>query len=599
MFRRLKDLRPRLERWWDAVRRADRDAVIFAGAYLLLLPFYLAPLLVTRLLPGLDLPFHLVMADMLSKAGDPGSPYAPYYQATPHLAPYAAYYFVLVGLSKLMSLATAHKVIIAAYVAGTPLAAGALLGAAGRSRVPALLAFPLTYNLTLHYGFVSFATSLPVLLLVLAELTRFLTDPRPRVWRWLTVAGAAGLLFLCHLQNFLYGVCAALAFLVFSAVPWRRRLLGLAALVPSAAMLAFWQVSARFADDPSEERRSLAFAWSQVKFSRVADLGGAPWRKDIEMRIFDLPDIFLRGFNDHVDVRAARTLLVLILLYFCLGVAGRFIGNGNGNGTAGRTPRMRVAGWVAFAGALFAYLALPHHLPVFELTTFFPRFAALAVLLMLLVIPAGLRRLGGGLRWLVPVPAVLFCALYGRELTRHYRMYGEEVAGFAALLDRAPRGGKALGLIFDRASKVMRIESALLGMASFYPAARPAPGSMTMLSYCGMRHIPCRPRQPPPREPLPGPGPWSPGRLDPDAALRFYDVFFVRAPPSAAALFGHRQSSVHLAARQGDWYLFLRKPGGHLPPKVDVWTLPFMFPLATPPPPATWRGVSSPRTSAR
>src|SRR5207244_3152361 len=111
--------------------------------------------------------------DMLSKSARPDSPYAPFYRGTPALAPYAAHYLAVWGLSKLMPILAAHKIIIALYVAGLPAAASSLLGACGRSRVPALLAFPLAYNLTLHYGFISFALSMPMVLVLLAQLTRF------------------------------------------------------------------------------------------------------------------------------------------------------------------------------------------------------------------------------------------------------------------------------------------------------------------------------------------------------------------------------------------------------------------------------------------
>src|ERR1039458_883843 len=77
-----------------------------------------------------------------------------------------------------------------------------------------LLAFPLAYNLTLHYGFISFALSLPVVLWLLAQMTKLAHSDRPRTFlaRWFATAAVAALLFLCHLQNFLYGVCASLAF---------------------------------------------------------------------------------------------------------------------------------------------------------------------------------------------------------------------------------------------------------------------------------------------------------------------------------------------------------------------------------------------------
>jgi len=78
------------------VASTGTDGRLFTAAYLLLLPLYLAPLYVTApLFPGLDLPFHLSMADMLAKSGRADSPYAAFYQGGPALAPYGAHYLVL------------------------------------------------------------------------------------------------------------------------------------------------------------------------------------------------------------------------------------------------------------------------------------------------------------------------------------------------------------------------------------------------------------------------------------------------------------------------------------------------------------------------
>jgi len=103
-----------------------------------------------------------------------GLSYAAFYEGSLRLAPYAAHYFMLVALGKVMNLLLAHKLIVALYIAAMPLSTASLLVACGRSRVPALLAFPLAYNLTLHYGFISFALSLPVLMLLLAQVVKHL-----------------------------------------------------------------------------------------------------------------------------------------------------------------------------------------------------------------------------------------------------------------------------------------------------------------------------------------------------------------------------------------------------------------------------------------
>ena len=542
-----------LDRARDYVESTSSDGRLFAAGYLLLLPFYLAPLRAAApLFPGLDLPFHLSLADMLAKSGRPDSPYAAFYQGGLTMAPYAAHYLGLWLLSRLMPLLTAHTVLVVAYVAGLPLAMASLLKALGRSRVPAVLAFPVAYNLALHYGFITFAFSLPVLLLFLAQLCQLLVVPPPVLRAWLLTAALAVLLFLCHLQNFLYGLGAAVAFVLVSAVPWRRRLGSLTALLPSVALLAWWQARVRAGAPPAGQ--ALGQAWQAMKTSRLGELpaGAHPWLADWKARLLGLGSNTLRGFTDRSDVKAASALLLVIAVYFVMGVAGRYLLPGPSR----EMPRMRAAVWAAFLGALAAYLLLPHHLNAFEIVTFFPRFAPLVVLMMLPLISRGLGRYTGALGAVLIVPALVFGVFWGVELSRHYRRYAEETGDFRAVIAAALPGHRLISLPMERHSKVMSIESALVGLGSFYPALAPAPGSMVSLPYCGMRHIPCTRKAA-----LPDPTPWAAERFDPAKAIPAFDYFLVRSPVLRFHPFGEHRAQVELVSRRNHWSLYRRKDG--------------------------------------
>ncbi len=533
-------------------RRLDPDARLFGFGFLLLLPLYLAPLLATRYLPGLDLPFHLAMADMLGKAADAASPYAPYYDGGLGVAPYAAHYLTLRVLAGVLPLMAAHKVVVGLYVTAFPLATAFLLSACGRSRLPALLAFPLAYNLTLHYGFVTFALSLPVLMALLACLARFLTEPRAKLGLAVATALAAVLLFLCHLQNFLYGVCAAVAFVAFARASWRRRLLAAATFAPALFLLARWHLSSDFAGPEPAARKTLAYAWELLWAKRRADMGNHSLSQDLLTRLELLPAHLLRGFTDQVDVVVGKALLLVLAGYLLLGLVGLL----EPDRPETPRPRLRVAGTITFLGALLAYLVFPHHLPEYELMTFHPRFSVLAVATALLLVPAALRRLQGPSRPLLLLPALVVSLYYGLELFQHYRLYDEEVADFDAVVARTPPGGRALGLVFDRHSRVMRIESALVGLPSLYPVLRPARTAMVPIFYCGMRHMPCR-RLTPPR-PMPDLSPWAPSALQPESAIDFFEYFFVRLPPNRP-IFGASLDRLELIASEGSWLVYRRK----------------------------------------
>jgi len=566
------------------------DAWCFYVCYALLLPFFVAPLFATRLLPGLDLPFHMAAADMLSKIGNPASPYAPYYEGGLRIAPYAAHFVALVVFGKIVGLLAAHKLIIVLYVAGLPMAAASLLSACRRSRIPALLAFPLAYNLTLHYGFISFALSLPVVLWLLAEMTK-LAHCEPRrafIRRWFVTAAVAILLYLCHLQNFLYGVCAALAFAALAAAPIRRKLISATALVPAFVALGYWHLTTPPVSGQAKLTPSLA--WLFLKSHRLNDLGRHKLLDDLWQRILLIPSHAMRAFVDQINVPACRGLVLIMAAYLCIGLLAWRPPDAPLRDRSARRRRMRLAGLVAFAGALTAYLALPHHLQELELMTFFPRFSVLVLLMFLLLVPAGLLRLRGAFFLALPLPALVFGVLYGRQLYLHYKAYGTEVAGFVAVAEKVPPGGKALGLVFDRRSRVMQVESALIGLPEFYPALRPALGSMVPPTYCGLRHMPCRLKVSADF----ATSPWVPASFSPAKMLPTFDYYFVHsAPPGWDPWRGYHNMFEPLAV-SGSWAVFRKRPGPIVPDPPP----PVLSPPVTAPPPAP-KPLPSPAASRK
>jgi hypothetical protein len=367
-------------------------------------------------------------------------------------------------------------------------------------------------------------------------------------------------LFLCHLQNFLYGLCAAAVCIALAGVEWRRRLLGLATLVPSVVCLLAWHFTRDFSGPAGEQKKTLAYAWQALKAERLSDLGTRPVFQELLARLNIIPDHVLRGFTDRVDVWATRGLLVVLLGYLAIAVLGMSLS------AAGEPrPRMRIAGWVLLAGALTAYLGMPHHLREFELMTFYPRFAVLVMAMALLAIPASLRRLDGLGRVIVVVPAIAMGALYADQLIRHYRWYDREVADFSAIIQKVPPGGRTEGLVFDRTSRVMRIESALVGLPHLYTALRPATASMTPVFYCGMRHMPCK--KLPAKTPIPDPGPWGPHLYSAAAGADFFDYLLVRLPPGRP-LFGSAHGRYQLLAQEGTWLAYkVNRKATPAPPK--------------------------------
>jgi hypothetical protein len=523
----------------------------FMVGYALLAPLYLVPLCVTHFLPGLDLPFHLAIVDLLRKLHDPQGPYHALYRGGLTLAPYSAHYAVLLGLSYLCPLNLANKLLLGAYVAGLPLALGRLLSGLGRWQPLALLAFPLAYNMPLHYGFISFALSIPILLLVLAELVRPPPATGPAAWLGFgRFAALAMLLFLTHLQNYLFGLCACVA-LTLAIRPRRSwRLMLATGLLPSVGALVHWQLVTRSSADADASLSSLSFALRALWRARLADLAGKlPLIEDLWMRLVGLRVHMLRGFTDGRDRLGVDVFLLVLALYIGVALYARRLPSRQ-PAPVGTT----LGSWLVILGALVGYLALPHHLPELQLMTFHPRFAVLLAVLLPLGVPASLGRIRGRALPALLAPAVLFAGWYGVELIREYHAYGRELADFGQVLDETPSGGRALGLVYDRNSRVMNVESALVALPSYYPIERRSPHSSIPIFYCGMRHMPCQPQAP-----STAPNPWAPRQLDPLRAIGSFDLFFVRGGPRPVEIFGKQLSAVEAIAAAGRWTVYRRK----------------------------------------
>jgi hypothetical protein len=562
---RKSTVRPWLDRW----RGAPADARWFWLGYAVLLPIYLLPLCLTRILPGLDLPFHLALVDMLDKLGRPDSPYQPFYEGRLLPAPYMAHYLLVLLLGKAVPLLTAHKLVMAAYVAALPLSLGLLLHACGRSRLPALLAFMLTYNMTVHYGFISFALSVPVLILLLRQVAASLRPAREPVpaRRWLGLALCGVALFLCHLQNYLFGLLAALCFVLFCGAPLARRALVPLALLPSGLLLLLWQRTTSYVSDPGHQK-GLLYGLRLVYQIRAAEIRPYGLKTELLARLGVLPEHMLRGFVDHVDLTGARAFLLALGACAALGLVGAVLSR---RARQAQPPdeRFRAASALVVLGGLLSYFALPHHLRELELMSLYPRFAVLAAALAALAVPAGLRALFAftGPRQAL-AGAALTAALvsvagwYGVELSRRYRLYGAEVADFLQVLERTPPGGRAVGLVYQRTSRVLEVGSVQVGLPSYYPVLRRAPGSMVQVFYCDMRHMPCRKRK---SAPVPAPpDPWAPAQLDVGKAVSFFDYFITRGAPPKDVLFGAHSAKVQTLHCAGTWCVYSRRAAAAL-----------------------------------
>jgi hypothetical protein len=494
------------------------------AAYVVLLIVFWAPLVVTPYLPGLDLPFHLALADMLGKSGDAGSPYSGFYTARLWPPPPALSWLLLAALGRIVSGTIALKLVVAAYVAALPLATAALARRFGGNAFIGLLAFPLAYNMPLHYGFLAYTISLPVLLIAI-ERTAAVLEARARPAS-LVVAACA--LYGCHLESFALGVVAALAMIALARAPLQPRLVAVAGWLPSLAIAAGWHYGTPFAVGAA--RRPLGGALEAAIAMRRLDMGPLSLWGSLESRLVGLPIHLLRGFRDGVDRLGSTGLLVLVVV-LVLATFWRAL--------RGAAPAaLARSRFVLPVVALVAYLGLPHHLDEYEAMSLFPRLGVVVVLAALASIPLrlSLRHVAAGAGVLS-----LLALVWGVMLVREYRAFGSEARELETVLAQVPGGGRAVGLVFDGESRVMDVESIFRGSPSLYVASHPAPKSMVALRYCGMRHVPCSlgPKA------VPAPNPWTPESFD-AVSLGFFDYVLVRG--TAPAFVSNQPAIAHAGA---------------------------------------------------
>jgi hypothetical protein len=142
-----------------------------------LLLAYLAPVLLTEVLPMQDLPIHMAVVRTLTDEGQPG--WSARFASRLEFEPYAGYYAICLGLAKIVGAGAANRLILASYIFALPLSFLYLLGAIDYSRRWACLAtLPLVYSDCYLVGFVNYLLALPLALLGLGMILRIVKADR-------------------------------------------------------------------------------------------------------------------------------------------------------------------------------------------------------------------------------------------------------------------------------------------------------------------------------------------------------------------------------------------------------------------------------------
>jgi hypothetical protein len=504
---------------------------LFPWVFALCLAATVAPLWAASHLPAVDAPEHLFLTHVLRALGDPASPYQATYVR--HLGlTYVTFYGFVAGLGALVGEEVALKLWLTLVLAGLPLAMLLLLRAFKRSDWLALLACPLVYTDNFYWGLVSFLSSLPLTIVVLAAFVRSLeSDVRERRWP-LVLAVSLVLLQLTHAAGMIFPAMALPLLLATTRSDRPRRIRTVLAVIPGVALFLAWLLVG-------------------VHQDRAYGVAGEPWKavaplldrrsfvfEPLTSRAPHLFELLSNGFWDWADRPPLQLWVVLVFLVAVVALARRAF--------PGDAHRFDPRPLLLFALALGCFFLLPTdiHGYMYMLANRYAQLAALLVL-PLLALPEGRP-----LQLFAPAAAAL--AVYaGVNLVVLFARFDREAAAFERVAAALHPEAKILHMVLDPSSAVathpVYLHYATLaalradGVPSFSLALDPS----FPVNY-----------RPGARPPAP-PSEWRPGEASWSRDLPFYDHVLARG--DAGRFFAGHEGVFTRAASDGPWSVWRRE----------------------------------------
>jgi hypothetical protein len=495
-------------RWWSLEGRT------MSTLSWLLIAICCAPPLYLRFLPMVDLPQYVAASRILMHLDDPAYGFSAFYELALAKAPAVATLYLLGGLSWLMSLDAATRVVTFLSVVLYPLGLCALLRAQGKPIALALLGLPLVYASPFFWGLLPSTVSAGLAWIAIALLISARGDRASRI----SLLAVCTLLPLTHP----FGVAMVVGYVATATVtrtrdepqlPWLW-------LTPVLAGALYWCARALHADGVA------AYSSPSVAY-----------------RVLGLPDEILGGFaaRDETLLLGAQVVVWLVL---CRGAlpssVQRFV----------RLPRAERALYLLAVLCVLGYLVLPAR--TWTTGAISPRVGVLAFSLLPVLVP------GRCLRMLPLRASVLLLALGASaawHATANLVRFDAEARPFVSVLKHVPWRPKLVGLIYDNTGHVAR-SFPYLQFPAYAQAER---GGLLALSLADFAWtVPLR-RRGDSKAPSPPYGAeWDPAALQvqPERFL-FYDAVLVRGKePREMTIF--MDTPFRLVQRSGDWLLYSR-----------------------------------------
>jgi len=398
-----------------------RDGLIVLVASLLAT----VPVWIPTFPPMTDLPQHASQVTLLRAMLGGGFAYESAFHIN-WFTPYLLGYLLVYGLSPLVGIVTACKIIIAAAVASLPIATGLVMTETGTDRRLALLTIPAMYGLAYHWGFLNFLVAAPLGLVFVWLALRQARLPTTR--GAIRLAAAINVLFFCHALTCVFFGLIGASILLLSGTPREsiRRVLPLASVLPVMIVWGTRTVANPLARMPVIWDLNW-FTTEDAYYGAIArwtTAGGWGWGR--------AAGIFPRLLGTRPGTLPTLVGLALFALPICAGAR------------LTRRPTL----WAPFIVCLATLLFMPGGM--FANDLLFQRFTVFALPLFLITLakPAGRP----WPRWLWPACALVVTGWIGFVSVNAIR-YEADADGFDQILERMEPGERALSVIFERDSE--------------------------------------------------------------------------------------------------------------------------------------------------
>ena len=510
------------------------------GAYWLGVTLVALSVFVPRLLPFVDYPQHLALADVARRLGDPSAPEQALY-VVDYFTFNGLFHLVVAALARVMPVEVAGRVVVALTLLSSGGAVVALLRTLDRPPAYAALFTPTLLSFSIGWGFINYAFGSAIALVTAVFVARALKKPSAR-----DLALAAALSLLCALAH-------GLAMLLLCLLA--------ASLAPELAIASTRSPTGRLRLKDALVRSVVGLAplltgcifcllVYRAQHARDPQMYAAP-PNDATPNVIDKASSFLEWTVGLPEDRVAKLLLLVAIVMMALIACERLL-------RRRATTQADAPLWLPALAATLAYFATP--IVLMNTHLIFPRLTQLAVLGWILALPRVRPRIAGS----VALGALAIGVLSGVDVVARMRSFATDTDDASRVIDDAPSGRRAAAVVYGPTRTSMGQH--LVHLAAYYGARK---GGDWAYSFGRFSWLPVHYKQGAKLPAWPDHG-WefSPWDYDPRSAYaRSFDLLIVRAPGDLprdatgepqlrAMIFKEDADAVKLVSHHGEFWAF-------------------------------------------